>query len=79
MKKLLLICLAILCSLLVGCSRENTSHKKYDAKVFDSDIEQRIYVDMETGVQYIYIDGYHRAGLSVRVDANGKPMTGPVK
>ena len=76
MKKALLIGLATIvgCILLAGCSNEDTKHTKHDVDVFDSIYRQRIYVDKETGVQYIYIDNGTLCGLSVRLDAEGKPM-----
>lgn len=74
MKKVLLICLVILCSLLTGCGNEDTKYTKHDVDVFDYPYRQRIYVDKETGVQYIYISAGNLCGLSVRLDANGKPM-----
>lgn len=76
MKKTLLIGLAIIvgCSLLAGCGNEDTKYTKHDVDVFDYSYRQRIYVDKETGVQYIYIDNGNQCGLSVRLDANGKPM-----
>lgn len=74
MKKALLISLAILCSLLAGCGNEDTKYTKHDVDVFDYPYKQRIYVDKETGVQYIYISAGNQCGLSVRLDANGKPM-----
>lgn len=42
-----------------------------DYKYFDSEI---ILIDSETGVQYLYVDGYSRAGLTVLVDHDGKPL-----
>ena len=74
MKKVLLIGLVILCSLLTGCGNEDTKYTKRDVDVFDYPYQQRIYVDKETGVQYIYISEGNLGGLSVRLDANGKPM-----
>lgn len=74
MKKVLLICLAILCSLLTGCGNEDTKYTKHNVDVFDYSYTQQIYVDKETGVQYIYISTGNQCGLSVRLDATGKPM-----
>ena len=74
MKKVLLIYSVILCNLLTGCGNEDTQYVKYDTKVFDYPYKQRIYVDKETGVQYIYISAGNQCGLSVRLDADGKPM-----
>lgn len=76
MKKVLLICLVILCSLLTGCGskREDRQYVKYNTKVFDVDNHQRIYIDKETGVQYIILYSDRGVGVSVRLDADGKPM-----
>lgn len=78
MKKALLICLAIIvgCSLLAGCGskREDTQYVKYNTKVFDVGNYQRIYIDKETGVQYIILYADRGVGVSVRLDADGKPM-----
>ena len=72
----LLIGLAIIVgfSLLTGCGNEDTKYTKHDVYVFDYPYKQRIYVDKETGVQYIYISAGNQCGLSVRLDADGKPM-----
>lgn len=82
MKKALLIGLAIMvgCSLLAGCGKKSDGkYVKHDVEIFDidsnrSDYDQCILVDKETGVQYIFVEGYKRTALSVRLDANGKPM-----
>lgn len=78
MKKALLIGLAIIvgCSLLAGCrtKREDRQYVKYNTKVFDVDNHQRIYIDKETGVQYIILYSDRGVGVSVRLDADGKPM-----
>lgn len=76
MKIVLLICLAILCSLPVGCGNKDTKYKKYDVDVFEGIFEQRIYIDKETGVQYIIIGSGRDRCMSIRLDANGKPMVG---
>lgn len=33
-----------------------------------------LFVDTETSVQYLYLDGYRRAVMEVIVDADGKPI-----
>ena len=38
---------------------------------FDNEI---ILVDSETGVQYLYVSTIYRAGLTVLVDRDGKPL-----
>jgi hypothetical protein len=74
MRKVLLICLAVSSSLLVGCGYEDTKYKKYDVDVFDVNCSQRIFIDKETGVQYIIIGSGNDRCMSVRLDANGEPM-----
>ena len=38
---------------------------------FDNEV---ILVDSETGVQYLYVSTIYRAGLTVLVDRDGKPL-----
>ena len=33
-----------------------------------------IFTDSETGVQYLWITGYYKGGLTVMVDKDGKPL-----
>ena len=74
-KVLLIICLAILCILLTGCDkREDAKYQKNNVDVFETQIKQRILIDKETGVQYIILGNGHDNCMSVRLDANGKPM-----
>lgn len=78
MKKVLLIGSVILCSLLTGCS-ELQDKTELHSNVFNdlpTGYDEYILIDKETGVQYILIANGHRMGLSVRLDAKGKPMIG---
>lgn len=36
--------------------------------------DEVVYVDTETGVQYLYVIGYSKGGLTVLVDSDGKPL-----
>lgn len=48
-------------------------HKTF--MIMESDGRNHIYVDLTTGVQYIYLNtGPRRGGLTVIVDADGKPI-----
>ena len=38
-----------------------------------------IWVDKETGVNYIYRQSGYSGGLTVLVDANGKPVVTPIE
>ena len=64
-------------TMLVGCGNAESKKKTLRSKVFvnlPSCYEEYVLVDKETGVQYICLNGYHRLALSVRLDADGKPM-----
>ena len=38
-----------------------------------------IWVDKETGVNYLYRSGGYSGGLTVLLDKNGKPIVTPIK
>lgn len=38
-----------------------------------------IWVDRETGVNYLYRAGTHGGGLTVMVDKDGKPVVTPIE
>ena len=76
MKKLLAILLTIVISLcLCGCELNKKEMDIDNANgrmtVIYNDFSVEIYVDNETGVQYIF-GGYK--GVCVMVDENGKPL-----
>lgn len=70
----LLIGVIIICSLLAGCGNEDTKYRKNNVDIFDYSGTQRIFVDKENGVQYIVIGICDQKCMSVRLDADGKPM-----
>lgn len=67
MKKLVAI-LMVWCSLLVGCDKD---FKKIEGNKTD-DIQ--VYVDPETGVNYLIYDGGYDGGITVRYNADGSIM-----
>lgn len=67
MKKLVVI-LMVWCSLLVGCDAD---FKKIEGNKTD-DIQ--VYVDPETGVNYLIYDGGYDGGITVRYNADGSIM-----
>lgn len=76
MKKLLAILLTIVIFLcLCGCGfnkiERNTDNGDARMTMIYNDFSVEIYVDNETGVQYIF-GGYN--GVCVMVDENGKPL-----
>jgi hypothetical protein len=42
------------------------------------DLQQRILVDRKTGVNYLWTSGGYAGGLTVLVDAEGRPIVTPV-
>lgn len=89
MKKILsiFICVCILAFSLVACcgsGTEEASDGKYSRFIILNRIdipeslsnvyEGYIMVDRETGVCYVYIDGYRRGAMTVLLDADGKPL-----
>ena len=67
MKKLVVI-LMLWCSLLVGC---DTDFEKVDGNKTNS---IKVYVDPETGVNYLIYDDPYRGGITVRYNADGSIM-----
>ncbi len=67
MKKLVVI-LMVWCSLLVGC---DTDFKKVEGNKTNEII---VYVDPETGVNYLIYTSYKQGGITVRYNADGSIM-----
>ena len=42
------------------------------------DLQQRVLVDRQTGVNYLWTSGGYAGGLTVLVDAEGRPIVTPV-
>jgi hypothetical protein len=42
------------------------------------DLQQRVLVDRKTGVNYLWTSGGYAGGLTVLVDAEGRPVVTPV-
>lgn len=84
MKKFLAIILSIMicCFTFVGCSRKNEVIKTTELdrrfKIINDTNDGlgycNIIVDTETGVMYLFRGAGYRGGLTVMVDANGKPL-----
>lgn len=78
MKKKLLtfLCCTMLSISLVGCDNsrvidESESHKFQSIYLGNQDY---IFVDKETRVQYLFVKNAYGAGMTVLVDADGKPI-----
>ena len=84
MKKFLAIILSIMicCFTFVGCSRQSEVIKTTELdrrfKIINDTNDGlgycNIIVDTETGVMYLFRGAGYRGGLTVMVDANGKPL-----
>lgn len=80
MKKAIIAAALTLPLLIAGCGSAEASGEplmRFDGAVSDISIASaRIITDNETGVQYLFVsDGYGQGGLTVLVDADGKPLT----
>ena len=42
------------------------------------DDEINLYIDPETGVNYLVYDRYHTGGMTIRVNADGTPYVTPL-
>lgn len=87
MRKIIAIVLSVLmcCFIFAGCSEkeapedrperfvEINEEVKYDSSGFES-FRSHIYADKETGVMYIFISRGNRAGITVLLDSDGKPL-----
>lgn len=82
MKKGLLVGLAVVVAsvFLIGCKETNAEAKKLNYTYRTISVPSCIYVDPETGVQYIvfkkYLGNGGGIGITPRLDADGKPMVG---
>ena len=79
MKKLILLCCLLLSISLVGCS-DKPNDDVIDARETDRFITiylgngDYVYVDKETGVQYLYIYNGSAGDVEVLLNADGKPI-----
>ena len=55
---------------------DNRFEKLYSQGVFSV---MEIWVDRETGVNYLFRGNGNAGGLTVRLDADGKPVVTPVR
>ena len=88
MKKILsiIICVWLISFTLVACCGSNAAEAKVEEYNRLSVIEDvsfsgidgtYILVDDETGVCYLFVDGYESCAITVMLDADGKPLTYP--
>lgn len=86
-KLLILLCSLLLGVSLVGCGSDGSNESENLSTVTIGGREfivisdypyidegSRLYVDVETKIQYLFIDSGYEGGLTVLVDAEGKPI-----
>jgi hypothetical protein len=73
LKKLIVTLLACVC--LTGCgSADSDEIEEKRIKVVSREGQRYIFVDTETNVMYLYVRTGYSGGLTVMLDADGKPM-----
>ena len=80
MKKIISLILVIAIILLVGCS--DVEYAEADTHIeYMQDYYCDIYVDEETGVNYIIYNNYHcdNGGITPRLNADGTPYVSEVE
>lgn len=80
MKKIISLILVIAIILLVGCSDVENAEADTQINYIQDEGMFEIYVDEETGVNYIsyYRKPYERGGITVRLNADGTPYVSGV-
>lgn len=80
MKKIVSLILVITIMLLVACSDVEYAEADTQIEYIQDEAMFRIYVDEETGVNYIsyYHKPYDRGGITVRLNADGTPYVSGV-
>lgn len=79
------ICVCVLAFSLIACCGSTTAEAKteeeddrfaiiVDAERIGFDSSGVVFADRETGVCYLWIDGFECGGITVMVDADGKPL-----
>lgn len=89
MKKILaiLICVCVLAFTFVACGSSDAAEasvEEYNRFIVLNEIDMPealpnvyggyIVVDRETGVCYLFVDGFHKGSTTVLLDADGKPI-----
>ena len=79
-KKALALAVAVAMAAAVGCGAKETAKAVEPSRFihtsetdFNFDTYITTFVDKETGVEYIWVDGYKNGGLTVLLNADGTP------
>lgn len=65
---------AMMCGTLIGCTKENDADLKSRLVVISEDGCEKLVYDKETRVEYLIYAGYQWYGITVLLDADGKPL-----
>lgn len=76
MKKVVIVLMTLfILVILSGCKQQESELYKPNVNVFGRErFVQDIFIDRETGVQYIYVRDGYAGGLTVRLKSDGTPM-----
>lgn len=80
-KKIICFILTLTIVMLTACGNTDAEVKtKYiqDYTFYKDNIEFKIIVDKETGVNYVIYSGYKNGGMTVRLNADGTPYVSEV-
>jgi len=76
MKKLVtkILVFVVACMCLAGCGTNNTTTSTEPVEIRETvgSSNVHVYIDPETGVNYLIYSGYHSGGMTVRLDENGE-------
>lgn len=81
MKKIVIVIISIACILgVTGCTKIKTKENNQTSFKCESTNSDylKIYVDKETGVNYIVYSGNRSGGMTVRLNADGTPYISDV-
>ena len=81
MKKIISLILVIAIILLVGCADVEYAEADTQTNDIQDDGYYEIYVDKETGVNYVAYTNHHKkgGGITPRLNADGTPFVSEVK
>ncbi len=70
------LCPAFLYGVMIMAKKQERFVKTYSAEGFVTTKE--IYVDRETGVNYLFVSEGNAGGLTLLIDRDGKPLITPI-
>lgn len=70
-KRMLLIAVVVMCFCFSGCVKPEANTKNIKEKISESDFIE-VYIDPETGVNYLLYAEYREGGITPRYTADGR-------